>query len=60
MTIRVGDWVGFYRQVTTTKENQLEYLEGLVIKFIDPSTVQVSTDIRIITIPYVALSKLGR
>ena len=58
MTIRVGDWVGFYRQ--TTERNQMEYLEGLVIKFIDPSTVQVSTDIRIITIPYVALSKLGR
>ena len=57
MTIRVGDWVGFYRQ--TTKRNQMEYLEGLVIKFINPSTVQVSTDIRIITIPYVALTKLG-
>ena len=59
MPLRVGDRVGFYRQVTT-KKNQMEYLEGIVLKFIDTSTVQVGTDIRLIILPYVALTKLGR
>ena len=63
MPIQIGDRVGFYRQKIDPINNQeytwsMEYFEGVVIEFINPSIVKVKTKIKNITLPYVDLASL--
>ena len=54
MTIKVGDKVGFYKQLSTN-EHKLLFLKGTVVKFINSNTVKVRTEAGIFSVSYNAL-----
>ena len=57
MTIRVGDKVGFYKQLSIN-EHELEYLEGTVARFVNSETVEVHTGAGTFTVALSGLTKI--
>ena len=56
MTIKVGDQVGFYKQLSTN-EHKLQFLRGTVVKFINSNTVEVRTKAGTFSVSYSTLMK---